>query len=93
MKGRDGTPFRRGYIYIYIPAAVRVATDRICGVVEEAITASITTMTQLSEQSPLNTQSLVAVNMNPQKNLLLLGLRRHETPLTANTRLELGMVQ
>ena len=38
LKGRDGTPFRRGQ-KSSIPAAVRVATDRICGVVEEAITA------------------------------------------------------
>ena len=37
MKGRDGTPFRRGQKSA-VPASVRVAIDRICGVVEEAAT-------------------------------------------------------
>ncbi len=35
LKGRDGTPFRRGQKSA-VPASVRVAIDRICGVVEEA---------------------------------------------------------
>jgi len=35
LKGRDGTPFRRGQKSA-VPAAVRVSIDRICGVVEEA---------------------------------------------------------
>jgi len=35
LRGRDGTPFRRGQKSA-VPAAVRVAIDRICGVVEEA---------------------------------------------------------
>ncbi len=37
LKGRDGTPFRRGQKSA-VPASVRVAIDRICGVVEEAAT-------------------------------------------------------
>ena len=37
LKGRDGTPFRRGRKSA-VPASVRVAIDRICGVVEEAAT-------------------------------------------------------
>ena len=36
LRGRDGTPFRRGQ-KSSIPAAVRVATDRICNVVNEAV--------------------------------------------------------
>jgi len=35
LKGRDGTPFRRGQ-KSSVPASVRVAIDRICGVVNEA---------------------------------------------------------
>ena len=35
LRGRDGTPFRRGQKSA-VPASVRVAIDRICGVVEEA---------------------------------------------------------
>jgi len=35
LKGRDGTPFRRGQ-KSSVPAAVRVALDRIVGLVEEA---------------------------------------------------------
>lgn len=35
LKGRDGTPFRRGQKSA-VPASVRVSIDRICGVVEEA---------------------------------------------------------
>ena len=35
LKGRDGTPFRRGQ-KSSVPASVRVAIDRICGVVHEA---------------------------------------------------------
>lgn len=35
LKGRDGTPFRRGQKSA-VPASVRVAIDRICGVVAEA---------------------------------------------------------
>jgi hypothetical protein len=35
LKGRDGTPFRRGQKSA-VPASVRVAIDKICGVVEEA---------------------------------------------------------
>jgi len=35
LKGRDGTPFRRGQKSA-VPAAVRVSIDRICGVVSEA---------------------------------------------------------
>jgi hypothetical protein len=35
LKGRDGTPFRRGQ-KSSVPASVRVAIDRICGVVAEA---------------------------------------------------------
>jgi hypothetical protein len=35
LKGRDGTPFRRGQKSA-VPASVRVAIDRICGVVSEA---------------------------------------------------------
>ena len=35
LKGRDGTPFRRGQKSA-VPASVRVAIDRICGIVEEA---------------------------------------------------------
>ena len=35
LKGRNGTPFRRGQKSA-VPASVRVAIDRICGVVEEA---------------------------------------------------------
>ena len=35
LKGRDGTPFRRGQ-KPSVPAAVRVSIDKICGVVEEA---------------------------------------------------------
>lgn len=35
LKGRDGTPFRRGQKSA-VPASVRVAIDRICGVVREA---------------------------------------------------------
>ena len=35
LKGRDGTPSRRGQKSA-VPASVRVAIDRICGVVEEA---------------------------------------------------------
>jgi hypothetical protein len=35
LKGRDGTPFRRGQKSA-VPASVRVAIDRICGEVEEA---------------------------------------------------------
>ena len=35
LKGRDGTPFRRGQKSAVL-AAVRVSIDRICGVVEEA---------------------------------------------------------
>lgn len=35
LRGRDGTPFRRGQKSA-VPAAVRVSIDRICGVVEEA---------------------------------------------------------
>lgn len=35
LKGRDGTPFRRGQ-KSSVPASVRVAIDRICGVVSEA---------------------------------------------------------
>ena len=38
LKGRDGTPFRRGQKSA-VPASVRVAIDRICGVVEEAALA------------------------------------------------------
>ena len=38
LKGRDGTPFRRGQKSA-VPASVRVAIDRICGVVEEASVA------------------------------------------------------
>ena len=37
LKGRDGTPFRRGQKSA-VPASVRVSIDRICGVVEEAAT-------------------------------------------------------
>lgn len=37
LKGRNGTPFRRGQKSA-VPASVRVAIDRICGVVEEAAT-------------------------------------------------------
>lgn len=35
LKGRDGTPFRRGQKSA-VPASVRVSIDRICGIVEEA---------------------------------------------------------
>tara|TARA_R110000744_G_scaffold186790_2_gene306187 strand:+ start:344 stop:817 length:474 start_codon:yes stop_codon:yes gene_type:complete len=35
LKGRDGTPFRRGQKSA-VPASVRVSIDKICGVVEEA---------------------------------------------------------
>lgn len=35
LKGRDGTPFRRGQKSA-VPASVRVSIDRICGVVSEA---------------------------------------------------------
>ena len=35
LKGRDGTPFRRGQ-KSNVPASVRVAIDRICSVVNEA---------------------------------------------------------
>ena len=35
LKGRDGTPFRRGQKSA-VPASGRVSIDRICGVVEEA---------------------------------------------------------
>lgn len=35
LRGRDGTPFRRGQKSA-VPASVRVAIDRICGVVSEA---------------------------------------------------------
>ena len=35
LKGRDGTPFRRGQKSA-VPASVRVAIDRICGVVSDA---------------------------------------------------------
>ena len=35
LKGRDGTPFRRGQ-KSSVPAAARVAIDRICGIVESA---------------------------------------------------------
>ena len=35
LKGRDGTPFRRGQ-KPSVPAAVRVSIDKICGVVGEA---------------------------------------------------------
>lgn len=35
LKGRDGTPFRRGQKSA-VPASVRVSIDRICGVVREA---------------------------------------------------------
>ena len=35
LKGRDGTPFRRGQKSA-VPASVRVAIDRICGVVSTA---------------------------------------------------------
>ena len=35
LKGRDGTPFRRGQ-KSNVPASVRVAIDRICAVVKEA---------------------------------------------------------
>lgn len=38
LRGRDGTPFRRGQKSA-VPASVRVAIDRICGVVEEASVA------------------------------------------------------
>ncbi len=38
LKGRDGTPFRRGQ-KSSVPAAVRVAIDRIAGVVEEGALA------------------------------------------------------
>jgi len=38
LRGRDGTPFRRGQKSA-VPASVRVAIDRICGVVEEAFVA------------------------------------------------------
>ena len=35
LRGRDGTPFRRGQKSA-VPASVRVSIDRICGVVHEA---------------------------------------------------------
>jgi len=35
LKGRDGTPFKRGQKSA-VPASVRVSIDKICGVVEEA---------------------------------------------------------
>ena len=35
LKGRDGTPFRRGQKSA-VPASVRVSIDKICGVVNEA---------------------------------------------------------
>jgi len=35
LKGRDGTPFKRGQKSA-VPASVRVSIDRICKVVEEA---------------------------------------------------------
>ena len=35
LKGRDGTPFKRGQKSA-VPASVRVAIDKICGVVQEA---------------------------------------------------------
>ena len=35
LKGRDGTPFRRGQKSA-VPASVRVSIDKICGVVSEA---------------------------------------------------------
>ena len=35
LKGRDGTPFRRGQ-KSSVPAAARVAIDRVCGIVESA---------------------------------------------------------
>lgn len=38
LKGRDGTPFRRGQ-KSSVPAAARVAIDRICGIVQEAALA------------------------------------------------------
>lgn len=38
LKGRDGTPFRKGK-KPSVPTAVRVSIDRICGVVAEAATA------------------------------------------------------
>ena len=34
LKGRDGTPFRRGQKSA-VPASVRVSIDKICGVVED----------------------------------------------------------
>jgi len=37
LRGRDGTPFRRGQKSA-VPASVRVSIDRICGVVSEAAT-------------------------------------------------------
>ena len=38
LRGRDGTPFRRGQ-KSKVPAAARVAIDRVCGVVHEAALA------------------------------------------------------
>ena len=38
LKGRDGTPFRKGK-KPSVPTAVRVSIDRICGVVAESATA------------------------------------------------------
>ena len=35
LKGRDGTPFKRGQKSA-VPASVRISIDKICGVVEEA---------------------------------------------------------
>lgn len=35
LKGRDGTPFKRGQKSA-VPASVRVSIDKICGVVQEA---------------------------------------------------------
>ena len=35
LKGRDGTPFKRGQKSA-VPASVRLAIDKICGVVQEA---------------------------------------------------------
>ena len=37
LRGRDGTPFRRGQKSA-VPASVRVSIDRICGVVADAAT-------------------------------------------------------
>lgn len=41
LKGRDGTPFRRGK-KSSVPAAARVAIDRVCGIVQEAALAYYT---------------------------------------------------